>query len=84
MTGGFEFPCGTSLPDFSLMINGYKATIPGEHINFQPIMLNNPQCFGGIQPAGDPNFSVFGDILLKSQFVVFDTNGPRIGWAKQA
>lgn len=83
-TGGYEFPCNTTMPEFSLVINGYRATVPGEHVKYQPVLPGHPSCFGGIQAASDPEFSIFGDVMLKSQFVVFDTNGPRVGWAKQA
>ena len=30
VNGGYEFPCGTSLPSFAVAIGSYMATIPGK------------------------------------------------------
>lgn len=82
--GAFVFPCNTALPDFALNINGYQATVPGSFINFE--VLTGNTCFGGIQSASGLPFNIFGDIFLKSQFVVFDRTqaSPRIGFAVQS
>ena len=34
--GGYVFPCSATLPDFSLTIGGYKATVPGKFMNYAP------------------------------------------------
>ncbi|KAF3491043.1 aspartic endopeptidase (AP1) [Arthroderma uncinatum] len=81
--GGWIFPCSAQLPDFTLSISGYNAVVPGEYMNYQS--LDGTNCFGGLQSnggAGVPN--IFGDVFLKSQFVVWDTQGPQIGFAPQA
>lgn len=82
--GAYVFPCSASLPDFTVDINGYSATIPGEFINFGVVTGNT--CFGGIQSASGLPFNIYGDIFLKSQFVIFDRTQttPRIGFANQA
>ncbi|KAL1956747.1 hypothetical protein VTO42DRAFT_6800 [Malbranchea cinnamomea] len=84
-SGGYEFPCDDTVPDFSVEFHGYKAVVPGDYIKYQPISKGSNICFGGIQAANDPEFSIFGDMLLKSQYVVFDASGsqPRMGWANQ-
>jgi len=80
--GGYIFDCDADLPDFAITVNGYTATIPGEYINFEAIGSNT--CYGGIQSNSGIGFSIFGDVFLKSQYVVFDASGPKIGFAPQA
>ncbi|OAX82431.1 hypothetical protein ACJ72_03211 [Emergomyces africanus] len=81
---GWIFPCNTTIPPFSLIVeNDYLATIPPEHIILQPYFGcgDSLMCFGSIQAA--IHEVVFGDVLFKSQYVVFDTVGPRVGFARQ-
>lgn len=81
---GWIFPCKANIPSFSLIVeNDYRATIPPEHIILQPFYVSggSPMCFGSIQVA--IHEIVFGDIIFKSQYVVFDTAGPKVGFARQ-
>ncbi|EGC44783.1 propenicillopepsin-JT2 [Histoplasma capsulatum var. duboisii H88] len=81
---GWIFPCNATIQSFSLIVeNDYRATIPPEHIILQPFYVSggSPMCFGSIQVA--IHEIVFGDIFFKSQYVVFDTAGPRVGFARQ-
>ncbi|KAF2100754.1 aspartyl protease [Rhizodiscina lignyota] len=82
--GGYVFDCDADLPDFSLVINGNSHTVPGSYINYAPADSNT--CFGGIQSDSGIGFSIFGDIFLKSQYVVFDQSqgSPRIGFGQQS
>ncbi|KAL2865141.1 pepsin-like aspartic protease [Aspergillus lucknowensis] len=82
--GGWVFPCSTDVPPFTVTINGYDAVVPGEHINYAPVTQGSETCFGGIQGNQGLQFSILGDIFLKSQYVVFDAQGPRLGIAPQA
>ncbi|KAL2835458.1 aspartic peptidase domain-containing protein [Aspergillus pseudoustus] len=75
------FPCTSPLPDFVFGIEGYRGVIPGEYMIFEP--LGDDLCYGGIQVNTGLPFSIFGDILLKAQFVVFDHQGPRLGFANK-
>jgi hypothetical protein len=58
--------------------------VPGRFINYAPI--GDGTCFGGIQTDDGIGFSIFGDIFLKSKYVVFESSGssPRLGFAQQA
>src|SRR5699024_8840397 len=82
--GRYTFPCKTDLPNFTVAIGDYNAVIPGKYINYAPITEGGDVCFRGIQSNSGLPFSIFGDIFLKSQYVVFDSNGPRLGFAPQA
>lgn len=81
--GGYVFPCKSTLPSFSAVMGGAKHTVPGSYINYAPV--TSTTCFGGIQANTGIGFSIFGDIFLKSQFVVFSTTGttPQLGFAQQ-
>lgn len=80
--GGWIFPCSTTLPSFTLVIGGYKAVVPGKYINYAP--NGDGTCFGGIQSDDGIGFAIYGDIFIKSQFIVFDQSTPRLGFAAQA
>ncbi|WPH03446.1 Hypothetical protein R9X50_00632600 [Acrodontium crateriforme] len=82
---GYTFPCTTTPPDFSIEIGGYTAVIPGPIMNYAQADYEGEFCYGGLQIGGTSGGgSIFGDIFLKSQFVVFDqtTSSPRLGFAK--
>ncbi|RQM05157.1 hypothetical protein DH86_00003161 [Scytalidium sp. 3C] len=77
--GGVTFPCDSDLPDLSVDIGGnYQAVIPGSLINFTQVSGNT--CFGGVQ-ATTGDLSIYGDILFKAQFVVFNGGNNTIGMA---
>ncbi|KAJ9303014.1 hypothetical protein DTO271G3_388 [Paecilomyces variotii] len=82
--GGYVFPCSSSLPSFTVSISGYNAVVSGDLINYAPVTDGSSTCFGGIQDNSDIGMSIFGDIFLKSQYVVFSADGPKLGFAPQA
>ncbi|MCJ1350788.1 MAG: Type I transmembrane sorting receptor [Icmadophila ericetorum] len=78
-SGGYIFPCSTQLPTLHLGFGDYVAHITSALLNFGPLDSNNPSgsCFGSFQTlnlpggvAGSPS-AIFGDVFLKSTFVVF-------------
>jgi hypothetical protein len=81
--GGYVFSCSATLPSFSAVIGGKKFVVPGSYINYAQV--TSTQCFGGIQSNAGIGFSIFGDIFLKSQFVVFsmENSTPQLGFAAQ-
>ena len=102
--GGYVFDCNANLPDFSITVAGYTATVPGKFINYapadntgsskfdpHPILYDTADeipaaCFGGIQSDSSIGFAIYGDVFLKSQYVVFDKSqgSPRLGLAPKA
>ena len=82
----YHFPCDAQMPDFSLEFHGYPVVVPGNYVKHMPVSKGSDTCFGGIQPGRDSQYAIFGDVLLKNSYVIFDDSGPqpRIGWAQQA
>lgn len=81
--GGYVFSCSATLPSFTAVIGGQKFVVPGSYINYAQVTTS--QCYGGIQSDDGIGFSIFGDIFLKSQFVVFsmESSTPQLGFAAQ-
>lgn len=77
--GGWIFPCSATLPSFTFGIGSARFVIPGDFMNYAPV--EGSTCFGGIQANTGIGFSIFGDILIKSQFVIFDGGATRVGFA---
>ncbi|GAM84866.1 hypothetical protein ANO11243_028680 [Dothideomycetidae sp. 11243] len=82
--GGWVFPCGASLPTLQLNLGGTYFALDASYMNFSPV--SNTYCFGAMQPNTGIGFSIFGDVFLKSAFVVWDQtqSSPRLGFAKQS
>lgn len=79
--GGYVFPCSATLPSFTLGIGSYRAVIPGTYVNYSPTDDSGTTCYGGIQSNEGIGFSIYGDVFLKSQFVVFDSDNTQLGVA---
>ena len=80
--GGYTYPCSSTLPSISFQVGSYKATVPGSYINYAPVDDSGVTCFGGIQSSRGIGINIFGDIFLKSQYVVFEGQAtPRLGFA---
>jgi hypothetical protein len=83
--GGYVFPCSATLPDFSITVGGVKQVVPGKYINYAPITDGSSTCFGGMQTNDGIGMSIFGDIFLKSKYIVHKMGStPQLGFAQQA
>lgn len=86
LEGGYIFLCSATAPDFSFYVGTFKVTIPGEYMNYGAINTAGTYCFGGLQSSASIGINIFGDIALKSAFVIFEhdgTSSPRLGWASK-
>jgi aspergillopepsin I len=81
--GGWIVACSTPLPSFTAIISGYRAVVGGDLIKLGPLSPTSTYCLGGIQNNMNNNVSIFGDVFLRSQYVVFDARGPSLGFAPQ-
>ncbi|KAH8891844.1 microbial aspartic proteinase [Thozetella sp. PMI_491] len=78
--GGWTFPCSSTIPNFTFGAGKARITIPGKYINYGQV--SSSLCFGGLQSNDGIGFSIFGDIALKSAFVVFNgATPPTLGFA---
>ena len=83
---GYIFPCGSELPDFKFTIDsGYTGVVPGSYLNYSTTGANDGNCVGGIQDSTPFGIGIAGDMLLKSQFVIFEGgNTTRLGFAAKS
>jgi aspergillopepsin I len=83
--GGYVFPCTATLPDFAITVGGVAQKVPGKYINFAP--NGDGTCYGGIQTNENTEINIYGDIFLKSKYVVHEMktgSSPRLGFADKA
>ncbi|KAI9649977.1 hypothetical protein NHQ30_002566 [Ciborinia camelliae] len=79
--GGVTFPCSAKLPDLQVDVGGsYMAVVRGDDINYAPVDATGKTCFGGLQ-ATPQSLQIYGDIMFKSQFVVFNGGNNSLGMA---
>ena len=88
--GLFTFPCDSQLQDFNVALgDSYMATIDKSLLNFQAVNGNgaNAQgstCIGSMQSNQGSNLQIYGDILFKSQFTVFNIKDNTVSFAPHA
>ncbi|MCJ1417750.1 hypothetical protein MMC32_004095 [Xylographa parallela] len=81
--GGITFPCNAALPDLHLALGpSYMATLSSDLMNFAQV--GNNVCFGSMQWNQGGGVQILGDIMFKSQFVVFNNGDATIGFAPHA
>ncbi|OAX85219.1 hypothetical protein ACJ72_00412 [Emergomyces africanus] len=74
------YPCRVTLPDFTLFFGNHKAVVPGKHLDLGPIAKGSSLCLGGIAESYE---AILGVSFLVSQYVVFEPEIPRLGFAQQ-
>jgi aspergillopepsin I len=81
-SGYYFYRCGTKLPSFTFGVGDSSYVIPGSYMGFPS--HGWPICIGGIQSnVMTGGLNIFGIVLLKAVFVVFDAAGPRLGFASK-
>ncbi|KAL5118105.1 hypothetical protein ACEQ8H_003940 [Pleosporales sp. CAS-2024a] len=81
--GGFIYPCQTTLPDFSVGVGDHFATIPGNLLTFAAVDKAKTMCFGGIQGNQGAGMQIFGDVMFRAQFVVFNGGNQSLGFGQK-
>jgi len=80
--GGYTFSCSASLPDLTFTVAGTSFTIDGEYMNYGT--LSGSTCFGGLLSNEGIGLSIFGDVMFKSVYVVFDLGNEQLGFAQKS
>lgn len=82
---GYIFPTDTStdsLPTVTVAIGDNQYTINKEDLGFAD--AGNNMTYGGIQSRGDMTFDIYGDVVLKSIYAIFDQGNTRFGAVQRA
>lgn len=82
--GVYAAPCDTVMPDFSINIGGWFATLKGKDMFYTRSQYPGREnmCWGGLQPS-QSSMSILGDVFLKQFFAVFDGGNMRFGVAEK-
>jgi Eukaryotic aspartyl protease len=81
--GGFTYPCNAQLPAFGVaMGTNYTAMVPGNMITFAQVDAQT--CFGGVQSNGGANLQIYGDVMFRTQYVVFNGQSKSLQIAPKA
>lgn len=81
--GGYTYPCDANIPSFGVAIgnDGFIATLNGSDIEYAKIGGNT--CFGGIQGNSGQGLQIYGAVLLKQYFAVFNFGDLTFGLAQK-
>ncbi|KAM7206442.1 Aspartic peptidase domain containing protein [Naviculisporaceae sp. PSN 640] len=81
---GYMFPCNQNIPDLHLSFgDDHIYAVPGKYIAYIEVPELPGMCLGGIQPDDSMDFSIMGDVFLKSVYAVFDADYSSIGFASK-
>lgn len=79
---GWQFPCGSGLPDFNMWLNGNQITIPGSLFALESSQNDQSMCLGGLEAR--PRRGSTGYPFWLAFYVVFNPADPSISFAPQA
>jgi aspergillopepsin I len=81
--GGYVYPCDADVPSFGVAIgtDGFIAQLNGSDIQYAKVSGNT--CFGGVQGNGGQGLQIFGAVLLKQYFAVFNFGDLTFGLAQK-
>jgi hypothetical protein len=83
--GLYTFPCNSALKDLHISLGTkYMACIDKSLITFQKVVGQPGYCFGSVQGNMGSGLQIYGDVLFKSQFTVFNIEDKTIGFAPHA
>jgi aspergillopepsin I len=77
--GGWTLPCSSTPPTLTLGVSTYRITLPSADLIYAPVEDGSETCFGSLQSNAGLPFMVWGDAILKAQFIVFGLDGPNGG-----
>ena len=69
--------------DIAFVGDGYTAVLQGSQLTY---LRQGDQCIGGVQvgATSQGSFQIFGDVLFKQYFAVFDGGNTQVGFAPKA
>ncbi|KAH9833813.1 acid protease [Rhodofomes roseus] len=79
--GGWIYPNHERLPEIEFAIGHTMYRVRA--IDFHYSDAGDGLTFGGIQSRGDLKYDIFGDVFLKSLYVVFDQANMKVGVAQR-
>ena len=78
----WQYPCGSTVPDFTMNINGNQVTLTGDKVAWGPVAGTDNMCLGGI--TGSTGFGTMGAPFWISYYVVFNQGDSSVMFAPQA
>ncbi|PIL37646.1 hypothetical protein GSI_01340 [Ganoderma sinense ZZ0214-1] len=79
--GGYKFPTDATIPDVEFAVGDTLYKVNPKDIAFGD--AGDGFVFGGIQSRGNLDFDIFGDVFLKSVYVVFNQGESTVGLAQR-
>uniref|UniRef100_A0A093UYP0 Aspartic protease pep1 n=1 Tax=Talaromyces marneffei PM1 TaxID=1077442 RepID=A0A093UYP0_TALMA len=81
---GYVFPCNATLPNWTVIVEKGRFTVPGPNINFASV--GSGLCYGGIQSNGGLPFAIYGNLFISQFLTIFGAYNkfPRVGFAIKA